>query len=83
MFQHMMTNKLQIKIDKIPSTHFDNMKLCAFILANFKNESDCMMIEIPLNETSPQITDVLERPKIESSFAPRVTSKIPKRNDFI
>ena len=79
----MMINILQIKIDKIPSTHFEKMKLCAFIFAVFKNESDCMIIDIPLNETSPQIIGAQEEPNFESSFAPRVTSKIPNRKAFI
>ena len=54
-----MINNLKINIETIPSTHFDKMKLCAFIFAVFKNDIDCIMIEIPLNEISPHIAAML------------------------
>ena len=59
------------------------MKLCAFILAFFKKDNDCIIIEIPLNEMSPQIIGVFEIDNIESSFEPLVTSKMPNKIDFI
>ena len=59
------------------------MKLCAFIFACFKNESDCIIIEIPLNEISPQIAGIVGVARLESSFAPRVTSKIPNKKFFV
>ena len=54
------------------------MKLCAFILASFKNAIDCIMIESPLNDKIPDVI-IIELFEIfdESVFAPRVTSKIP------
>ena len=74
---------MQIIIDKTISTHFDKMKLCAFIFACFKNESDCIIIEIPLNEMSPQMAEMVGEDWDESSFAPRVTSKIPNKKFLI
>lgn len=59
------------------------MKLCAFILAVFKNESDCIIIEIPLNEIKKQIEGVLGVTKEDSSFAPLVTSKIPNKKPLV
>ena len=70
---------LQIIIDKIVSTHFDKMKLCAFIFAVFKNESDCIIIEIPLNEISPQMIGMFGGVKFDNSFAPLVTSSVPNK----
>ena len=70
---------LQIIIDKIVSTHFDKMKLCAFIFAVFKKESDCIIIEIPLNEISPQIIGMFGGDKFDNSFAPLVTSSVPNK----
>ena len=59
------------------------MKLCAFILAVFKNESDCIIIETPLKEISPQIVGIFGFVKEESSFAPRVTSTNPNKKPLI
>lgn len=70
---------LQIIIDKIVSTHFDKMKLCAFIFAVFKKESDCIIIEIPLNEISPQMIGMFGGVKLDNSFAPLVTSSVPNK----
>ena len=78
-----MINALQINIEIIPSTHFEKMKLCAFILAVFKNDNDCMMIDIPLNEIIPQMAGAVDVEIIDSSLAPRVTSKIPNKKLFI
>ena len=79
MFQVKKINVLQIKYDKIPSTHFDKMKLCAFIFAVFKNERDCIIIDIPLNEIKKQMAGTLGVINDDISFEPLVTSKIPNR----
>ena len=76
-------SSLQIIIEKIISTHFDKMKLCAFIFAVFKNESDCIIIEIPLKEISPQIAGMFGVFKSESSFTPLVTSIKPNKKPLI
>ena len=49
----MKINK-QINIDKIICTHFDKIKLCAFIFAVFKNDSIWQLIEMPEKEIIPQ-----------------------------
>ncbi len=74
---------LQINIDKMHCTHFEIIKLCAFILAFFKKDKDCIIIEIPLKEISPQIIGAVEVDIKESSFEPLVTSKMPNKIDFI
>ena len=74
---------LQIIIERMHCTHFEIIKLCAFILAFFRKDIDCIIIEIPLNEMSPQIIGALELDINESSFAPLVTSRIPNKIDFI
>ena len=48
-------SNLQINKDRINCTHFVNIKVCVFIFAVFKNDKDCIIIEIPLNEISAQI----------------------------
>ena len=42
-----------------------------------------MMIDIPLNETKPQIIGMFGVWNDESSFAPLVTSTIPNNTDLI
>ena len=74
----MTTNKQHKNIDNTQCTHFEKTKLCAFILASFKNVIDCMMIEIPLKDTIPEarIKDDFCG-KIDRIFEPLVTSKSP------
>ena len=72
-----MNNKHK-NIENIQCTHFDIIKVCAFIFALFKNDIDCIIIDIPLKETMPvaRISDegVADSDKI---FAPLVTSSKP------
>ena len=74
----MMMNKKHNIIENKLCTHFEKTKLCAFIFESFKKAIDCIIIENPLNDKIPEvkIIDILLG-KIESVFAPRVTSKIP------
>ena len=75
----MMTkNRAQIIIETTQCTHFAKIKLCAFILASFKNAIDCIMIDSPLKDTIPvaRIKDD-EDGKTDKIFAPLVTSKTP------
>ena len=51
----MKTKIKQNNIEKHECTHFEKMKLCAFIFADFKNDIDCMMIESPLNDKIPEV----------------------------
>ena len=73
-----MSRIVQNIIETIICTHFEKIKVCAFILASFKNASDCIKIDIPLNEMIPDviIKDV-EVFKADNIFAPLVTSTTP------
>ena len=74
----MTSNIAQNIIDKIICTHFEKIKLCAFILASFKNAIDCIIIDSPLNDKIPD-AKTIERVDVDVDkiFDPRVTSKIP------
>ena len=71
------SKSLHIKNEIIACTHFDKMKVCAFILAVFRKASDCMMIEIPLNEIKAVMAWMFGLGSKENAFAPCVTSIIP------
>ena len=74
----MMSKPAQNIIETIICTHFESIKVCAFILASFKNASDCIKIDIPLNEMIPdvKIKDA-GYAKADNVFAPLVTSTMP------
>lgn len=74
----MTKNRAQIIIEKTQCTHFEKMKLCAFILASFKNAIDCIIIESPLKDTIPvaRMSDDCVG-EIDKTLAPLVTSKMP------
>lgn len=74
---------MQIKNDKTPSTHFERIKLCAFIFAVLRNDNDCITIDIPLKDISAQIAGVFGITVLDNSFAPRVTSTMPYRKHLI
>ena len=80
--RHIKKHKLK---DKIECTHFVKTKLCAFIFAFCKNAIDCKIIDIPLNDNIPEHSEIerFEIGMIESSFAPLVTSTIPKMTPLI
>ena len=78
-----MSNSLQIKNDKILCIHFEIIKLCAFILAGFRNVRDCMIMENPLKLMIAHMSAVLVEFNNESSFAPLVTSIIPYKTHLI
>ena len=73
----MMKNSLHRKIEMIACTHFEKIKLRAFIFAVLKNANDCIIIDMPLNEIKPQISGKLEFCKTDNSLTPCVTSTIP------
>ena len=54
------------------------MKVCVFIFAVFKKDIICRLIEIPEKEIIPEHSEIdIGETTFESSFAPRVTSKMP------
>jgi len=60
------------------------MKLCIFIFVSFKNAIDCIIIDTPLNDTSPEIIGKsLSENMLESSFAPLVISTSPNKIPFV
>ena len=75
----MMKSKIkQNNIDKIECTHFEKIKVCAFIFAVFKKAIDCIIIERPLNDKIPEAKMIAEFSlEIDKIFEPRVTSKMP------
>ena len=86
MVQQKKIRSLHIIIDKIINTHFDKIKVCVFILTCFKNDIDCIMIDMPLKEINPQIRGVALEPNEARSFAPWVTSASPynkPENSFV
>lgn len=74
---------LQIIIESNICTHFEKMKVCVFILACFKKDNDCIIIDIPLNEISPQINAMLGLNESERFLMPCVTSIKPYKNPEI
>jgi len=73
-----MTNNWQTKIERIECTTFPKTKVCIFIFVSFKNASDCIIIETPLKEISPEIIGMIfNENSFDNSLQPRVISTIP------
>ena len=80
--RHIKKHKLN---EKIECTHFVKTKLCAFIFAFCKKAIDCKIIDMPLKDKIAEQREIerFDAGINDNSFAPLVTSIIPKITPLI